>query len=98
MSPAKERILIDAGSVPRLAPHVRLRRDGARDRWVILAPERMLLPDDVAVAILQRVDDTRSIAAIYADLAETFNAPPEAIERDVVALLQDLADKVLVTT
>lgn len=57
-----------------------------------------MLPDDVAVAILQRVDGTRSIAAICADLAETFNAPPEAIERDVVALLQDLADKVLITT
>jgi len=76
--------------------HVTFRHDAVRGRWVILAPERLLLPDDTAVEILQRLDGKRSIAQIIDLLATEFNAPRDAIAADVVAMLQDLLDKGMV--
>lgn len=84
---------IAAGSVPRLPRHVKLRYDRTRERWLILAPERVLVPDDTAVAVLTRVDGSRSVQDIAEDLARTYEAPVDLILADSVALLQDLADK-----
>ena len=84
---------ISAESVPRLPRHVKLRHDKARDRWLILVPERVLVPDDTAVAVLTRVDGARSVREIATDLAQTYQAPVDVILADSVALLQDLADK-----
>jgi pyrroloquinoline quinone biosynthesis protein D len=72
---------------------VKLRHDKARDRWLILVPERVLVPDDTAVAVLSRVDGARSVREIATDLAQTYQAPVDVILADSVALLQDLADK-----
>ncbi|MBL6749950.1 MAG: pyrroloquinoline quinone biosynthesis peptide chaperone PqqD [Nevskia sp.] len=80
-------------AVPRLAPGVKFRFDEVRQAWVLLAPERLFLPDEQAVEILKLVDGARSVAAIVADLAERFEAPPELIAGDVGAMLQDLAGK-----
>jgi pyrroloquinoline quinone biosynthesis protein D len=91
------RIVIDAASRPALARHIRLRRDAARDRWVLLAPERVFTPDAIAVAVLQRCDGQASVEAIAAELARTYNAPKERILGDIVPLLQGLADKGVVT-
>ena len=44
-----ERPTIGAASVPRLARGVRLRFDRVRDAWLLLAPERVLMPDEAAV-------------------------------------------------
>ena len=76
--------------------HVTFRRDEVRNRWVILAPERLLLPDDTAVEILQRLDGKRSVAQIIDMLAVDFNAPRPDIAVDVVEMLQDLVDKGMV--
>jgi pyrroloquinoline quinone biosynthesis protein D len=84
---------LDGSSVPRLPRHVKFRFDETRSKWVLLAPERLLLPDQIAVEILQRVDGARSVDAIVASLAAQFAAPREEIEGDVVAMLQDLAEK-----
>ncbi len=84
---------IGADSVPRLPRHVKLRHDKARDRWLILVPERVLVPDDTAVAVLSRVDGARSVREIATDLAQTYQAPVDVILADSVSLLQDLADK-----
>ena len=84
---------IAADSVPRLPRHVKLRHDKARDRWLILVPERVLVPDDTAVAVLSRVDGARSVQEIATDLAQTYQAAVDVILADSVALLQDLADK-----
>ena len=84
---------ISAESVPRLPRHVKLRHDKARDRWLILVPERVLVPDDTAVAVLTRVDGARSVRDIAGDLAQTYQAPVDVILADSVVLLQDLADK-----
>ena len=84
-------------SVPALPRGVRLRFDKVRDVWTLLAPERVLMPDDIAVEILKRCDGEASVAAIVDDLARAFAAPREEIAADVEELLQDLADKGLVT-
>ena len=84
---------VAADTVPRLPRHVKLRHDKARDRWLILVPERVLVPDDTAVAVLSRVDGARSVREIATDLAQTYQAPVDVILADSVALLQDLADK-----
>jgi pyrroloquinoline quinone biosynthesis protein D len=87
------RLLIEAGTVPRLPRHIKLRFDEARQRWTLLAPERVFVPDEIAVEILQRCDGTATVGSIAAALAQKFQAPVEEVERDVIELLQDLADK-----
>jgi pyrroloquinoline quinone biosynthesis protein D len=82
--------------VPALPRGVKLRFDQARDAWVLLAPERVLMPDPIAVEILKRCDGKASVAAIVDDLAATFAAERSQIEADVSAFLQDLADKGMV--
>ena len=89
----KERVVITAESVPSLPRGVKLRFDKTRDIWVLLGPERIFNPDPIALEILKRCDGAASVTAIVDDLAATFQADREVIERDVTALLQDLADK-----
>ncbi|WP_242662284.1 pyrroloquinoline quinone biosynthesis peptide chaperone PqqD [Teichococcus deserti] len=80
-------------SIPRFAPGVRFRFDKARDAWALLAPERLFQPDEQAAAILQLVDGARSIDAITDALAAQYDAPRDLIAGDVLAMLQDLADR-----
>ncbi len=84
---------IDEGSVPRFQPHMKLRFDKKRERWTILAPERIFLPDDIALEILTRCDGTSTIRAIVDDLAAKFDAPGEVIMEDVKKLVRDFRDK-----
>lgn len=84
-------------SVPLLPRHTRLKQDKVRERWLLLAPERVLVPDETAVAVLQRLDGEKTLREVAEDLAQTYAAPLELIENDCLKLLQDLADKGLVT-
>lgn len=88
-----KRTIIEASSAPSLPRHIKLRHDAARDRWMILAPERVHTPDAIAVAVLKLCDGVRTVDAIAGELAQTYNAPREAILADIVAMLQGLADK-----
>ena len=80
-------------SVPSYAPGVRLRKDAVRGGWVVLAPERLFVPDEHAVEVLKLVDGARTVNAIVDDLASRYQADRELIARDVAAMLQDLAAK-----
>lgn len=82
-----------AVSRPRLAQGSRLRWDEARQSWVVLAPERVILLDETAHEIVRRCDGTATIAEIVADLARSFEADPGEVEGDVVALIDDLMAK-----
>ena len=82
--------MTDEAAIPRFAPGVRLREDKVRGRWVVLAPERVFMPDEHALAILQLVDGARSIGAITDDLAGRYDAERTLIAADVLAMLQDL--------
>jgi pyrroloquinoline quinone biosynthesis protein D len=90
-------ISVSEASRPVLPRHAKLKFDETRQRWVILAPERVLAPDDVAVEVLQLCDGVRSVEAMIDLLAEKYTADRAAISTDVVVMLQDLADKGFLT-
>ncbi|MBR0752258.1 pyrroloquinoline quinone biosynthesis peptide chaperone PqqD [Bradyrhizobium jicamae] len=94
---AGRNISVSETSRPKLPRHARLKFDETRKVWVILAPERVLAPDEIAVEVLQLCDGERSVSDIAGLLAEKYAAPREAIATDVVAMLQDLADKGFLT-
>jgi pyrroloquinoline quinone biosynthesis protein D len=95
MSEAQQpgRVVIGPASKPALPRGVKMRHDAARDRWTILAPERVFEPDAIAVVVLRLCDGARSVETIATELAQTYNAPKERIVVDIVAMLQGLADK-----
>ena len=80
-------------SIPRFARGMALREDKARGRWVVMGPERMFVPDEVALEVLRLVDGARSLDSIADDLAARFAAPRADILADVSAMLDDLAAK-----
>ena len=84
-------------NTPRLARGMKLREDKARGQWVVLGPERMFVPDPIALEILRLVDGARSIDAMADDLAARFAAPRAEILTDVLAMLDDLAAKGVIT-
>ena len=92
-----ERPQVHDDAVPALARGVRLRFDKARDAWVLLAPEKVLMPDQIAIEILKRCDGKAKVRDIVADLALTFSADSDQVAGDVRAFLQDLADKGMLT-
>ena len=65
---------IVAASRPVLPRHTRLRFDATRERWVLLAPERVLAPDEIAVEVLQLCDGNRNVDGIVDQLAEKYLA------------------------
>lgn len=83
----------DFTAVPRFAPGFRLRFNPARERHVLLGPERVFVPDDTGLAVLRLIDGQRSISAIVAALATAYAAPADRIAADVAALLRQLTDR-----
>ena len=54
-----------------------------RDRWVLLAPERVVKVNPIAVEILKLCDGSRRLSEIVAGLAQRFNADPARVGADV---------------
>jgi pyrroloquinoline quinone biosynthesis protein D len=94
---APRNIQVSEDSRPVLPRHTKLKYDETRQVWVILAPERVLAPDEISVEVLQLCDGVRSVAVIVDELAAKYAAPRDTIASDVVAMLQDLADKGFLT-
>src|SRR5204863_6620833 len=94
---AGRNIQVSETSRPVLPRHARLKFDETRKVWVILAPERVLAPDEIAVEVLQLCDGQRSVADLVDTLAAKYAAPRQAIATDIIAMLQDLADKGFLT-
>jgi pyrroloquinoline quinone biosynthesis protein D len=86
-------ITVNEASRPVLPRHIKLKYDETRQLWVILAPERVLVPDETAVEVLKLCDGSRDLASIIDAMAASYDAPRDAIRDDVIAMLQDLADK-----
>ena len=84
---------IDEDVVPKFPKHVRFKFNEPRKEWVILAPERLVKLDDIAVEILKLVDGEKSVRVISKELSKKFNAPENAILTDVKEMLQNLSDK-----
>lgn len=91
------RITISEDSVPRLPVGVKLRFNEQRQQWTLLAPERVFVPDPIALEVIKRCDGAASVAAIVDQLAKAYEAPRDVISKDVHQMLQDLTDKGVMT-
>jgi pyrroloquinoline quinone biosynthesis protein D len=90
-------ITVSEASRPMLPRHAKLKFDETRQVWVLLAPERVLAPDEIAVEVLRLCDGVRNVEQMVDHLAAKYTAERGAISSDVVAMLQDLADKGFLT-
>ena len=88
---------IAATAQPRLLRGVRLKLDAVRGGHVLLAPERIVRADPVAVAVLERCDGARTLDDIVDDLSAVYKGDRALIDRDVRALLADLIAKRMVS-
>ncbi len=84
---------MESTAKPYLPRGVRVQKDEIRKTHVLLAPERALMLDEISTAILGELDGVRSVDEISTHLSETYNAPKDVIEKDFLALLNDLAEK-----
>lgn len=78
---------------PRLQSFVRLQYDETRERWVLQAPERVLVLDETGKEIVELCSGERSIGEIVDQLVAAYDAPKDVIAHDVNAVLQVLNDK-----
>ncbi len=90
---ARKRLILDQKARPVLPRYVRLHHDSGRGRWVLLAPERIVEPNEIALDVLQLCDGARTVADIAEELAGVYDAPHAEILADIMDLLQDLADR-----
>lgn len=91
----RTRVSITETSIPCFAQGVRLHYDWARQRIVLLTPERVIVPDAPALDILSRCDNGPSVADIADELAQQYAADRATVLSDVLKMLQDIADKQL---
>lgn len=85
---------LEPTDTPKLPRHAKLQFDEARKKWIINAPERVFELDDTAAEIMKLVDGAISINTIVDKLHQKFNeAKREQISKDVISMLQSLADK-----
>ena len=87
---------IEETTIPSFPAGVRLKLDETRKAWLLLAPERVLMLDEVAVEILRLVDGKTPVSAIADDLSVKFSAAREEVVGDIVEMLQDLHDRGLI--
>ena len=66
------RLSVEGDAVLRFAPHIRFRFDEVRQAWIVLAPERLMLPDEQAVEILQLIDGKRAVDDVIDDVVERY--------------------------
>ncbi|MQY39747.1 Coenzyme PQQ synthesis protein D [Streptomyces sp. RB17] len=71
---------LDTSWRPTLARGVVLRRDPVRDADLLLLPERVVVLDGSADAVLRLCDGVRDAAAVVAELAVRHPAAPVAVE------------------
>jgi pyrroloquinoline quinone biosynthesis protein D len=68
--------MTEPGARPKLAPHVRLSFDPARQRHVLQSPEAVTLLNDTGAAVLGLCDGQRTLAEIIAELEPCYNRVP----------------------
>jgi pyrroloquinoline quinone biosynthesis protein D len=93
MTETRTRAIAAGTSVPRLARGIKFQFDATRSQWILLAPERIFVPDETATEILRLVDGAATLDSIVDALASKYQAPRAEIATDVILMVQDLADK-----
>ncbi|MGF9566554.1 pyrroloquinoline quinone biosynthesis peptide chaperone PqqD [Neorhizobium sp. BT27B] len=86
-------VTVTAQTVARLARGVRLREDEVRGQTVLLAPERALALDEVAVMIVKALDGERDLDAIAQEFSIKFEASKVQILTDVIAFVDEFSKR-----
>jgi len=82
----------------QLGRGVRLRQDRERNCWTLMAPERVIVLDEIAhQVIVEVVESDGLLAGVIDRLSQLFDAPREEIASDVVDMLQPFVDKQLLS-
>jgi pyrroloquinoline quinone biosynthesis protein D len=84
---------IEPTTIAKLARGVRLREDSVRQQTVLLAPERAIALDEIAVAIVKALDGVRTLDDIAADFARQFEAPKEQVLADILSFVREFANR-----
>lgn len=95
MTVPRTRMEITRTSRPLLPSHVHLRFDELRQKWVVLAPEKVLWPDEISADILRRCTGRDTVTDIVRGLAADYDASTEEIAPDVLTFLQEWSDRLL---
>ena len=90
--------MIGADATPRLARGVRVQADRVRGGFNLLAPEHVLRVNASSAAILNLCDGQRSLRQIVDGLAAEYKIDRSQIERETIALLDDLISRRMVET
>lgn len=93
MGEAQKSVEIGAPTVVKLARGVRLRDDPVRGQTVLLAPERTMVLDDIALHIVRALDGARSLDEIAETFAGQFGAPKADILADMIAFVREFSER-----
>jgi len=87
---------IDESISLQLGRGVRLRHDRERESWTLMAPERVIVLDEIAhQVIVEVVESDGLVAGVIDRLSQLFDAPRGEIATDVIEMLQPFVDKQL---
>ena len=93
------RIELDESMSLGLGPGTRLTHDKVRDAWTLMAPERVLVLDEIAYEVVSEiVSSDGALGGVIDRLSEKFDAPRDDIASDVLQMLKPLLDKKLLRT
>lgn len=89
--------MISPTSRPRLAPKVRVRFDRRGQQYMLLYPEKGLALNSTAAAVVSLCTGEHTVEAIVEHLAAKCETESrERVEHEILAFLQDMADRGLV--
>ena len=90
---------LNENDIPKSPRHAKLRYDEARKKWIINAPERVFELDDIAAEVMQLINGKSSILEIVGILVKKFDgATQDVVKKDVLSMLQPLAEKGFIVT
>jgi pyrroloquinoline quinone biosynthesis protein D len=92
-----ERLTVSESSELAFERGVRLHFDETRSAWTLMAPEKVVVLDEIAHEVVsESLAGGVSVAQAIDALAQKFQAPRDEISGDVIEMLQGFADKRLV--
>lgn len=82
--------IVDESARPRLAPHVRMVFDAAREQYTLLSPESILVINATGAAIVKLCDAQRTVADIQSELGSQYD---QVADGDVQRFVADLVTR-----
>jgi pyrroloquinoline quinone biosynthesis protein D len=83
---------MDKNDIYKLAPHYRFQWEEAQQCYVLLFPEGMIKLNGGAGEVIKRIDGSKTVGDIVADLQQAFPDAPD-LEGDVIAMVELAAGK-----